>query len=368
MKKYVLKLFVVLLIITSCKDVYSQIVFNGDTYTLNALGLNVTNIRDLNTNFYARSVPLAAGRSIIRKNGYWYLVYQASSSNGGGSYIEMRTLNTHFTVDPPCQALWYNNNTAFWNLALEPPAIPSSATFSNFAISGNTCSTPSQGSSYTNIEPTFIQLPRLTSTPSTTLSSDEGKMIFDKSLLELKYNNGISWSSIWPKISGDYDLSNSQKINFSTAASIYGDLYGLTADALNLNLRTSQLNILTSDGSSNLLSLATGNSTYSRIRFNSSIATKMRTEASSTTITNIDHIVVYGGNSSTQTFTLPSVGSQDGGLEFIIVNQGGGALNISPALKNGFTTTVSSLPAGFSFKVVYDGSSSVWRLVSKSQL
>lgn len=314
------------------------------------------------SNIYSYTDVYGYKYQIIRLSNKWHIRW-FKSTDGNGSFG--RTAQDFETLNPPCGAIWYTGQNQTWlgNTIPNPiPPVPSSQTLTSVSITGSSCLSATMVGQFANIEPTFIQLPRLNSTPSTTVSSDEGKIIFDKSSLDLEYNNGYSWLSVWPKAIGNYDLSNGQKIIFGSNSNINSQsINGLNIESDLIKFRdiNSNDNLLINSGASNINS--------AKFRILTSISTKFRTSSVSTTITNDDHTIVYSGTGGGHTFTLPT-GSGYIGAEFIIVNHGNAlsALTISPSLKNGFNSTVSQLPVGYSFNVVSDGTD--WRLVSKSQL
>jgi hypothetical protein len=340
-------------------SVDAQILFDGNTYALNAQNLNATSHRDLNTNFYTKSVSGGVGESLMRKDGYWYTIYQVYASDGGGSYLQKRTAFQHFTTDPPCQALWYSVGSLIWNLNQSPPSSSPNSTIQNYEITGNSCSSQNNSSEFSLIEPTFIQLPRLASPTQISSQSDMGKMIFNNSSQSVAYNNGLTWNNIWPNLY-DYEVKYNQKIIFGETSSIYRPNSGSS-----LNIKSDNVDLVNSSGNS-ILSFSGGPlNNLPNMNIRKSYTSPFRTVSSSTTLTNNDHTIVYTGTGN-QLFTLPSPAGF-AGAEFIIVNHGSGSsiLTISPAIKDGYNSFVSTLSDGYSFNIVSDGI--FWRLITKSK-
>ena len=82
----------------------------------------------------------------------------------------------------------------------------------------------------------------------------------------------------------------------------------------------------------------------------------VRTIATSTTLTNTDHVVIYTGTSTT--WTLPAANTCRGRI-YRIINHGSGALGITPAIITGSGTTGNSLTAGAAVEIISDGTN--WR-------
>lgn len=355
-------LFFILISTISLFSYYSvdaQIIFDGNTYTLNSLILNASSLRDLNTNYYSRTLNFATGETIIRKNGYWYTIFQAW--NGGGSFVLYRTVFQHFSDNPPCNALWYTLGSDYgWNLTLSPPSVPQNTSYQTMLITGNNCSNQNLTSlEFSLIEPTFIQLPRLASPTQISSQSDMGKMIFNNSSQSVAYNNGLTWNNIWPNLY-DYEVKYNQKIIFGETSSIYRPNSGSS-----LNIKSDNVDLVNSSGNS-ILSFSGGPlNNLPNMNIRKSYTSPFRTVSSSTTLTNNDHTIVYTGTGN-QLFTLPSPAGF-AGAEFIIVNHGSGSsiLTISPAIKDGYNSFVSTLSDGYSFNIVSDGI--FWRLITKSK-
>jgi hypothetical protein len=301
--------------------------------------------------------------SVIRYSGKWFHMW--SNPWGFGSFG--RTLLDYNTTNPPCNAVWIFGSSDTWtngsvsNPSLIPVA-PARHVPYYVTVTGTTCFT-TQESQFTTIEPTFIQFPQMSNLTSAISQSEMGKMYFDKSTQSFQINDGYARKSIWPNYE-HYKINDAQKLAFGSTAEIFSTPANNSGGDVSFNLRANK--IVLSDFSGNNMISTDASTSPLQVKFNKSIGVNMRVVGVSTTLNSSDHIVVYSGSGS-DTFTLPAIPYFSVGLEYIIVNQGSSSLTISPALKNGFSTTLNQLPEGYSITIVA-GDSGVWRLISKSQL
>lgn len=143
MKKNIFAILICVTFIISIKCVNAQIFLNGSP---NPFGLTTElevpfNVVDVGTSTYARNIPTVGTEYIFRKDGYWHHTTKLYYSQGGYNYYHLKTVDQHFTNNPPCAVSWYNNDTNLVTLSDNNtfPVQPTGAPIEQILTAG-TCS------------------------------------------------------------------------------------------------------------------------------------------------------------------------------------------------------------------------------------
>ena len=188
MKKYITAfLFIISL------NCYSQvIVFRGSEYGLSTLPQN-----DPGTNSYSFSIFVPNTGTfhfnIFRYGGYWF----HTETGFGITYVKDRTVDQHFSSNPPCLANWYNGLRIGWSFGISNfpavmPDLPPSANYTTFlprSITGNCTSSVS-----IVLSPYYLTPPSLTTIEIDALVGVPiGSIVWDSTFMCLKVYNGTVW-------------------------------------------------------------------------------------------------------------------------------------------------------------------------------
>jgi len=94
------------------------------------------------------------------------------------------------------------------------------------------------------------------------------------------------------------------------------------------------------------------------VQVNGSLSTKIVTVSATTyTVLQTDHTVIFTGTTNTLTFPTPETGR-----ELYLVNHGSGSVTLGTAVTTGNGVTSTTITAGSSYQIQYDGT--VWRKVN----
>jgi hypothetical protein len=344
--------------------------------------------------YYFYSASYFQASILFRKDGYWYYIenlytgsYLNTYNNVGSARLIARTAFQNYTTNLPCNDFWFvNNDTPLtWNPnsstapSLNNSYIPGFVSFGGPAPCSSNAYNLSGLISSATVAPNFIQLPQSQNVETSSEPPTAGKLSYDYYNNAPLIGNGTYWENILTETK-DINLLGSKKITFRNDSteifSPFPDLLGMKANDLFFKSNRFDFDnkrIPSSNNDHKIMSLSQGDPVIyggdgAPITFYKSIATPFRTFTASTTATGNDNVLIFTGNSSSQTITLPTFLPISGRF-YIITNHGNNvSINISPAIKNGFSTTISVLQPGESFHVVYDNNNNSWRLISKSNL
>jgi hypothetical protein len=358
--------------------------------------VNLSNLdysfRDVGTNIYINeyfysntSYRISA---VFRKNGYWYIVddfytgsYTYSTPNIGSSKIRARSVYKNLTIDPPCSSNWfiYDANSSLTVTWLPPfstlPEVNSSYNNVGFIISGTSCSSNLYDFAGINttpsLHPNYIDLPKRDEMQLNLESPSAGKLTYNLPNQALLVGNKVSWDKVlFDK--KDINMTPTTKINFGdeTTSIFVGNPKEIRVKS-NQFLFSDTFTGLSYNNDHKIMALNQGDPVIyggygAPIEFFKSHATPLTTFSGSITVNDKNDVLVYIGTTSTAIITLPYAG-QAIRRHYTLTNHGNNvSISISPALKNGFSSTISTLPAGQSFIIASDGVN--WRLISRSTL
>ncbi|MCP9769713.1 hypothetical protein EGI22_17555 [Lacihabitans sp. LS3-19] len=346
-----------------------------------------TNFKDAGTNVYSSyyfySYSSFRANILFRKDGYWYYIenlyagsYLDTYNYVGSARLIARTAFQNYTTNLPCNDFWFvNNDTPLtWNPnsstapSLNNSYIPGFVSFGGSAPCSSNAYNISGLISSATVAPNFIQLPQSLNVETSSETPTAGKLTYDYISNAALIGNGTYWENIFTETK-DINLSGPKKITFrNDSTQIYSPHYDkmeIKANHLSVKSNSIDFDAKTFDYNFNHKFM---NLQQNGITFFKSITVPFRTFTASTTATGNDNVLIYTGNNSSQTITLPSF-QPISGRYYILANQGNNvSINISPAIKNGFSTTISVLQPGESFHIVYDDNISKWRLISRSNL